>query len=59
MTQAERHAVLQVLRTADFSKSPGLRNRLRRSLAPPRDWGITAALAAGIAIWALLIWSML
>ena len=59
MTHLERLAIREALRTADFSRSPGLRNRLRRSLRRPPEWSLIAILAAGIAAWALLIWSIL
>lgn len=59
MTPTERHAIHIALATADFSRSPGLRARLRHSLASPPEWGLIAALAAGIATWALVLWSIL
>jgi hypothetical protein len=59
MTTAERHAIRVALATADFGRSPGLRQRLRHSLATPPEWGLVACIVAGIAAWALLIWSLL
>ena len=59
MTTAERHAIREALRSADFGRSPGLRQRMLRSLATPPEWRLVACLAAGIAAWALLIWSLL
>jgi hypothetical protein len=59
MTHLERHAIRVALATADFGRSPGLRQRMLRSLATPPEWGLAACFAAGIAAWALLIWSLL
>ena len=59
MTTAECHAIRVALATADFGRSPGLRQRMLRSLAAPPEWGLAACLAAGVAAWALLIWSLL
>lgn len=58
MTQSERHAIRVALATADFSRSPGLRNRLRRSLRQPPEWGLLLAILAGTAVWLLLAWSL-
>ena len=59
MTTAERHAIRVALATADFGRSPGLRQRLRRSLATPPKWGLVVCFAVSVAAWALLIWSLL
>ncbi len=59
MTTAERHAIREALRSADFRRSPGLRQRMLRSLAAPPEWSLIACFAAGIAAWALVIWSIL
>ena len=59
MTTAERHAIRVALATADFGRSPGLRQRLRHSLAEPPEWSLIACFAAGVAAWALVIWSLL
>jgi hypothetical protein len=59
MTTAERHAIRVALATADFGRSPGLRQRMLRSLAAPPEWSLVACIVAGIAIWALVIWSLL
>ena len=58
-TPFERQAIREALRTANFSRSPGLRNRLRHSLASPPEWRLVATLVLGIAAWVLLIWSLL
>jgi hypothetical protein len=59
MTHLERHAICEALRSADFSRSPGLRNRLRRSLASPPEWGLLLTILGGTLVWLLLIWSIL
>ena len=59
MTTAERHAIRVALATADFRRSPGLRQRMPRSLAAPPEWRLVACFAAGVATWALVIWSIL
>jgi hypothetical protein len=58
-TREAATSISEALRTADFSRSPGLRDRLRHSLATPPEWGLIAALVAGIATWAFLLWSLL
>jgi hypothetical protein len=59
MTTAERHAIRVALATADFGRSPGLRQRMLHSLTTPPEWRLVACFTAGITIWALVIWSLL
>ena len=56
MTPTERLAVRRALVTADFSRSPGLRERMLRSLATSPEWGFITTAVLGVIVWALLIW---
>lgn len=59
MTTAERHAIRVALATADFGRSPGLRNRLRHSLSTHGWELIDTLLAAGIVTLLALGWTLL
>ncbi len=59
MTRAERHAIQVALATADFGRSPGLRNRMRRSIRPRRNWELIAVLIGLATFWSLAAWWLL
>jgi hypothetical protein len=59
MTPFEHRAIRGALRTADFSRSPGLRARMERSLREPPEWGLLGCIILGVAVWLTLAWAML
>jgi hypothetical protein len=56
MTHHDRLAIRRALETADFSRSPGLEQRLRRSLRHPPEHRMLLALAFSVALWVLAGW---
>jgi hypothetical protein len=59
MTPTERHAIQVALATADLGRSPGLRNRLRRSLRSQRNWELITVTIGLAAFWGLVAWWLL
>ena len=58
MTSRERLAIRRALETANFERSPGLRERMKRSLYQPPEWGFLACIAIGVAIWLVFAWGV-
>jgi len=58
MTHLERVAIRRALETADFSRSPGLYNRMRQSLHHSYDRTLMMAAVFGLGIWILIAWTI-
>jgi hypothetical protein len=57
-TSLERRAIRRALQTADFGRSPGLRERMKRSLRRPPEWGLIACIVTSVALWLTFMWAV-